>query len=67
MGLESRMIHVKGPNLSNGGLYKFDVYVLAADGYSNVLAEPLVFNAGISIAQTTSHTINDEYFGTQYS
>lgn len=65
LGLESRMIHVKGPNLSNGGLYKFDVYVLAADGYSNVLAEPLEFNAGISIAQTTSHTINDENFGLQ--
>lgn len=65
LGLESRMIHVKGPNLSNGGLYKFDVYVLTADGYSNVLPEPLVFNAGISIAQTTSHTIYDEYFGAQ--
>ena len=65
LGLESRMIHVKGPSLGNGGLYKFDVYVLAADGYSNVLAEPLEFNAGISIAQTTSHAINDEYFGLQ--
>lgn len=65
LGLESRMIHVKGPNLSNGGLYKFDVYVLAADGYSNVLAEPLEFNAGISIAQTTNHTIDDKNFGSQ--
>lgn len=30
LGLESRMVHVKGPSLSEGGLYKFDVSVLAA-------------------------------------
>jgi len=65
LGLENSMIHVRGPDLSSGGLYKFDVSVLAVDGYSNVLSEPLVFNAGISIAQTTSHTVNDEHFGSQ--
>ena len=34
LGLESRMVHVKGPRLSEGGLYKFDISVLTADGYS---------------------------------
>ena len=25
LGLDSRMVHVKGPHLSDGGLYKFDI------------------------------------------
>ena len=65
LGLESRMIHVKGPNLSEGGLYKLDVTVLTADGYSEQFDEPLVFNAGISIAQTSRHDFIDPNFGEQ--
>lgn len=65
LGLESRKINVKGPKLSEGGLYKFDVRILTAENYSNKLDEPLVFNAGISIAQTTKHIINDPNFGEQ--
>ena len=65
LGLESRMIHVKGPKLSEGGLYKLDVSVLTADGYSQKLDEPLVFNAGISIAQTSKHDFVDPNFGEQ--
>ena len=65
LGLDSRMIHVTGPKLSEGGLYKFDVIVLTADGYSKKLEEPLVFNSGISIAQTKTHPINDPNFGSQ--
>ena len=65
LGLESRMIHVKGPKLSEGGLYKFDVTILTADGYSKKLVEPLIFNAGISIAQTTQFDFVDTNFGEQ--
>lgn len=65
LGLDSRMIHVKGPKLSSGGLYKFDVSIITAEGYSNKLEKPIVFNSGISIAQTTNHQINDPNFGTQ--
>ena len=65
LGLESRLIHVIGPKLSEGGLYKFDISILTADGYSEKLATPLVFNAGISIAQTTIHEIVDPNFGNQ--
>lgn len=65
LGLDSRLIHVKGPKLSEGGLYKFDISVLTADGYSNTLEEPLVFNAGISIAQTSRHEFVDPNFGDQ--
>ena len=65
LGLESRMVHVKGPKLSEGGLYKLDVSVLTADGYSQKLDEPPVFNAGISIAQTSRHDFTDPNFGEQ--
>ena len=65
LGLDSRLIHVKGPKLSEGGLYKFDISILTADSYSNTLAEPLVFNAGISIAQTSRHDFVDPNFGDQ--
>jgi hypothetical protein len=65
LGLESRMVHVKGPKLSEGGLYKLDVSVLTADGYSQKLDEPIVFNAGISIAQTSRHDFVDPNFGEQ--
>ncbi len=65
LGLESRLIDVKGPKLSEGGLYKFDITILSADGYSKKIKIPLVFKAGISIAQTTTHNFIDPYFGKQ--
>jgi len=65
LGLDPRMVHVKGPKLSNGGLYKFDVSIITADGYSKKLDVPIVFKSGISIAQTKNHEINDPNFGKQ--
>ena len=65
LGLDSRLIHVKGPKLSEGGLYQFDISILTADGYSKTLDEPLVFNAGISIAQTSTHDFVDPNYGDQ--
>ncbi|HEY5736291.1 MAG TPA: peptidase [Nitrosopumilus sp.] len=65
LGFESRMVHVKGPKLSEGGLYKFDISILTANDYSQKLKVPLVFNAGISIAQTTKHSFVDPNFGEQ--
>ena len=65
LGLENRMVNVKGPKLSEGGLYKFDIRILTADGYSKKLDVPLTFNAGISIAQTSKHKINHPIFGPQ--
>ena len=65
LGLESRLIDVKGPKLSEGGLYKLDISIITADGYSQKLETPLVFNAGISIAQTTTHEFIDPDFGNQ--
>jgi len=65
LGLESRLIDVKGSKLSEGGLYKFDISILSANDYSKKLEIPLVFNAGISIAQTTTHDFIDPNFGKQ--
>jgi hypothetical protein len=65
LGLDSKMIHVKGPKLSEGGLYKFDVSILTVDGYSKELDDPLVFRSGISIAQTQNHEVHDPNFGAQ--
>ncbi len=65
LGFESRMVHVKGPNLSDGGLYKLDVTVLTAGDYSQKLEFPPTFNAGISIAQKSVHNFVDPNFGKQ--
>ena len=65
LGLQSRLIDVKGPKLSEGGLYKLDISIHTADGYSQKLETPLIFNAGISIAQTTTHDFIDPDFGNQ--
>ena len=65
LGLESRLIDVKGPKLSEGGLYKFDISIITIDEYSKKLETPLVFNAGISIAQTTTHEFIEPDFGNQ--
>ncbi len=65
LGLESRLVNVKGPRLSEGGLYKLDVTILTAEEYSKKLDVPLVFNAGISIAQTSRYDFVDPNFGEQ--
>ena len=65
LGLDSKIVNVKGPRLSEGGLYKFDISILTTDGYSKKLDVPLTFNAGISIAQKSKHEINHPTFGPQ--
>ena len=65
LGLDSRKIHVKGPKLSDGGLYRFDVSVLTAGGYSKILDDPLLYNVGISIPQTVRHEVNHPDYGPQ--
>jgi hypothetical protein len=65
LGFHTKMINVKGPKLSDGGLYKLDISILTLDDYSKKLDKPLFYNAGISIAQTSNHEINDPNFGIQ--
>ena len=65
LGLDNKKINIKGPRLSDGGLYKFDISILTADDYSKKIDVPLTFNAGISIAQTSEHEIKHPIFGNQ--
>jgi hypothetical protein len=65
LGLHTKIVNVKGPKLSDGGLYKLDISILTVDDYSKKLDKPLIYNAGISIAQTSNHEINDPNFGIQ--
>ena len=64
LGFESRLVRVEGPGLADGGLYKFAVSVLAAEGASP--AGPAVFSAGVSVPQTTRHHVSDPNYGPQH-
>ncbi len=64
-GLEAKTFDIRGTDLAKGGLYKFDVKITTANSY-DILDDPLIFNSGISIAQSTRHTIDDPNFGDQY-
>ena len=65
LGLESRLVHVQGEALGEGGLYTLDVSVLGADNYNEQLKTPLIFNAGISVPQTFEYNFVDPNFGQQ--
>lgn len=66
LGAEKRIIHVEGPRLSDGGLYKFDITVETAGDYAEPLENPLTYSSGISIPQITTYAIGDPNFGDQY-
>ncbi|RNJ79872.1 MAG: peptidase [Nitrosopumilus sp. B06] len=64
LGFDSRLVHISGENLAEGGLYKFTVTVLGMEG--SPLVTPEVFSAGVSISQATRHHIDDPNYGSQY-
>lgn len=68
LGSESRTVNVIGPNLADGGLYKFDIAIITAGDYANRLddANQITYNSGISIPQITTYGIDDPNFGKQY-
>lgn len=59
------VINVYGPYFDYGGLYQFNIKVHTIDSYSNKLDTALVWDAGISLSDTTQHSINDLNFGLQ--
>ena len=61
---DTDLARVTGPYFDYGGLYQFDIMVRTADGFSN-LDPPLKWSSGISIADTTTHTIQDINYGEQ--
>ena len=66
LGTESRVVHVKGPRLADGGLYTFEISILTAGDYTEPLAAPIRYDSGISIPQITRYNISDPDFGEQY-
>ncbi|MDX1596961.1 MAG: peptidase, partial [Nitrosopumilaceae archaeon] len=65
LGIQEKLVTVKGPELAKGGLYQFDIKILTANSYSNKIDPPIVFNSGISIPIVTQYEINDVNYGKQ--
>ena len=65
LGIEEKLVTVRGPELSEGGLYQFDIKILTANSYSNKIEPPITFNSGISIPIVTQHQIEDPNYGQQ--
>ena len=64
-GLASDQFNVQGKIFENGGLYKLNIKILAINSFDNILSEPVEYNLGISIPETTYYEINDKDFGIQ--
>ena len=64
-GLAADQFNVKGKVFESGGLYEFNIKILTIDSYSNILTEPIEYDLGISIPETTYYAIYDEGFGKQ--
>ena len=65
LGLASDQFNLKGSVFENGGLYMFNVKILTVNNYNNLLSEPVEYELGISIPETTYYEINDKNFGKQ--
>ncbi|MDP6858113.1 MAG: peptidase [Candidatus Nitrosopelagicus sp.] len=65
LGLASDQFNLKGNVFENGGLYKFTVKILTVNNYDSLLSEPVEYELGISIPETTYYEINDRNFGKQ--
>ena len=65
LGLASDQFNLKGKVFEDGGLYKFNVKILTVNNYDNLLLEPIEYDLGISIPETTYYKINDRNFGEQ--
>ena len=64
-GLASEQYNFEGAIFENGGLYEFGISVLTINSYDNVLTDPVDYELGISIEETTRYEINDVNYGKQ--
>ncbi len=62
---DTDLARVTGPYFDYGGLYRFEIGVLTAGGFSNSLDPPLEWSSGVSIADTTTYDIEDANYGRQ--
>ncbi len=65
LGLASEQYNFEGEIFENGGLYEFKITVIAINSYDNVLMDPVNYELGISIEETTRYDINDVNYGIQ--
>lgn len=65
LGVQKNTIEAQGKIFKLGGLYKFSIDVVSAEGYSSKTYPPVHFDAGISFPETVTHAVDDEYFGKQ--
>ena len=64
-GLASEQYNFEGKIFENGGLYEFKISILTINNYDNVLSDPVNYELGISIEETTRYNINDPNYGKQ--
>ena len=64
-GLASDQFNVQGKVFENGGLYKFSVKIITIESFDNILSQPVEYNLGISIPETTYYKIDGGEFGMQ--
>ena len=53
-------LKIEGPIFLSGGLYKFHIEILTINADSNVLKNPVKYDASISLAQKTTHQVSYE-------
>ena len=64
-GLASEQYNFEGEIFENGGLYEFEISVITINSYDNVLTNPVNYELGISIEETTRYEIDDINYGKQ--
>ena len=64
-GLASEQYNFEGEIFENGGLYEFEISVITINDYDNILTDPVNYELGISIEETTRYEINDINYGKQ--
>jgi len=59
-GTESNPVEITGPLFSSGGLYNFEIEVRTIDEPTNIIEDSGIYNADLSIIETTSFIQKDE-------
>ena len=65
LGLASEQYNFEGQIFENGGLYEFKISIMTINSYDNVLTDPVNYELGISIEETTRYEIDDINYGIQ--
>jgi len=59
-GTESNPIEITGPLFNSGGLYNFEIEIRTIDEPTNIIEDSGIYNADLSIIETTSFIQKDE-------